>query len=116
MMSTQDVQPRSWSEWRIWAEELIESHNSGQVADTLADMAQQMADLREGFASEARIVQAQTLDLKGLAKCRRRILVEQVRRMARVALAQEPPRRSVRISGEDQASLVLRELEREEAA
>jgi hypothetical protein len=42
--------------------------------------------LRAAMAYEARVVEAQTLDVKALGKGRRRVLAEQVQRMRRVAL------------------------------
>lgn len=42
--------------------------------------------LREAMAYEARVIEAQTLDLKSLSKGRRKILATQVERMRAVAL------------------------------
>lgn len=52
----------------------------------------EVAALREAMAAEARIILAQALDVKALGKNRRRILREQVIRMAGVALGTERPR------------------------
>ena len=54
----------------------------------------EMEALREGFAAEARIIEAQVLSLSPhqLGKGRRKILEAQVRRMYAVALALEEPR------------------------
>lgn len=46
----------------------------------------------EAMAAEARIIEAQTFDVKALGKGRRRILTEQVRRMYRASLGEGPPR------------------------
>lgn len=79
--------------------EAIEHLDGSATGDPLEALRAQVEDLvaenralREGYASEARIVLAQALDVKALGQGRRRILVEQVKRMAHVALGQEPPR------------------------
>lgn len=84
----------TWNAWREWALELIDSHSKEQVADSIADMGQQMNDLRQGMGAEAQIICAQALSLnpKTLGKNRSRIVREQVRRMYDVAQAKQAPR------------------------
>ena len=83
-----------WLDWREWACDVMNAHDDSQIADTMADMGQQMNMLRQGLAAEARIVEAQVLSLnpKVLGKGRREIVVQQVRRMYSASLARELPR------------------------
>jgi hypothetical protein len=50
-------------------------------------------ELRRTLAYEARVVEAQTLDVKALGKGRRAILEQEVERMRAVALGDEHPKR-----------------------
>lgn len=83
-----------WLDWRDWACELMNTHDDSQIADTLANMGQQMNMLRQGLAAEARVVEAQVLSLnpKVLGKGRREIIVQQIRRMYNAGLARDLPR------------------------
>jgi hypothetical protein len=58
----------------------------GQAVDRVKDLETRVDELEEAMAAEARIIEAQTLGVRSLAKGRRAILVEQVKRMRRCAL------------------------------
>lgn len=57
------------------------------IGQDIADLEAEIRQLREAFAYEARVVEAQTLDLapKSIGKGRRRILEAQVQRMREIA-------------------------------
>jgi hypothetical protein len=93
--------------------QLIEMYAGGFGAAglELERRADDVLRLREGFAAEARIVEAQTLDLKAMGKGRKAILLEQVHRMASVALGVVPPRTVARQSFELAAADIVRRLQ-----
>jgi hypothetical protein len=87
-----------WTDWHKWASAFVKDHSREQVASVLADIGQQINDLRRGMAAEAFIIDAQILSLspRALGKGRREIMVAQVKRMLGCALAEETPRQLVR--------------------
>lgn len=105
-----------WVDWRCWAEDLIAISDPRAVADSIADLGVQVNDLRRGMAAEAIVVNAQVLSMnpRVVGKGRSKIVREQVRRMFRCALAQEPPRSLVRW-GRSWSIGAAKELERFEA-